>query len=188
MKNKYPNPKLQYNWIWYAVVLCVAVVWWVLAFQMYHIPPASEQVTIFVTGEVTDRTLAQTLEDAYDIRLVEVYSSKKEASEFQTKYSVVGLNSSYILLIPKDVAEKTYCAESFVSLEEMGLVCENAFQQKDEQTGEVLAFGVPADPQILARHFKTDGEYYLFVGGKGVDENGKLHPHTLEVLRYFWGQ
>ncbi len=188
MNNKYPNPKLQYNWLWYAAAVCVGIVLWVLSFQMYHIPPASEKVTIFIAGTVTDGSLADKLEDAYDIRLVDVYSSQKNATEFATKYEVTGLSSSYILLIPRDVAEKTYCAESFVPLEEMGLSCTDAFEQKDEETGQMLAFGIPADREVLSRHMKGEGDYYLFVGGKGVDENGKIYPHTLEVLRYFWGQ
>ncbi len=189
MKNKRPNVNLQYNWIWYLAVVLIAILWWSLAFQMFHSPTSQDRVSIFFGGDIKDYSLADTLEQTYDIRLVEIRSCNPNATQFTTKYSVVGLNSSNIIIVSKSVAEKTYCAESFVALQDLGLHTKNAFVQADstDDNSIEIAYGILLDNQFLSQFFalESDVEYYLFVGGTSLDEDGNLYTHTLDVINYF---
>lgn len=189
MKTKRPSINIQYNWIWYFAVVVIAVVWWSLAFRMFHSPTEQDRVSVFFGGEVADYSLSDTLEQAYDIRLVEIRSCNPNATQFTTKYNVVGLNSSSIIIVTRDVAEKTLCAESFVPLQELGLPAENAFAQADptDTSKPDVAYGILLDTQMLGRYFSVEAgtEYYLFVGGTAVDDDGCLYPHTAEVINFF---
>lgn len=193
MKTKRPDVNVQYNWIWYLAVVLIAIVWWSMAFQMYHAPTAENKVSVFVEGTAKDYSLGDTLETTYDIRLVEIHTCHPDSAEFATKYSVVGLNSSNIIIVSKKVAEQTFCAESFISLVEVGLPTDGAYIQAgpiDPDNPVDVAFGIPLDNELLSKHFTIDQneQYYLFVGGKALDEEGKMYPHTMDVINYFMGK
>lgn len=190
MKNKRPTLNLQYNWILYLAVIVIAILWWSLAFQSFHAPTAEERVSVFFAGDTIDYSLADSLQQIYDIRLVEIHSCNPNATEFATKFSVVGLNSCNIIILPKTIAEKTYCAESFVDLRELGLPTQNAYLQNDLSDANnpvPVPFGIYLDNQLLSKHFsiQADCDYYLFVAGSALNDDGKLYPRTLEVINYF---
>lgn len=175
--NRLPSCKVQHNWIWYCLVVVIAVIWWAMAFRVYHVPDDSQKVAVFAACEVKSYALEDKLEQDCALRLLELHSSTTDSADFQTKYSVVGLNNCHLLIVPAYVAEQTACVECFLPIDELGFTTTGAFEQ------EGIAYGFALNRELLTPYLNIDEAYYLFVGGKAADGDGQVYENTRKVIQ-----
>ena len=108
--------KLRYDWVIYVAVALVAAFGWYFAFGIFNAPSDTETLRIFLAGRVEDASIKEVIMNSIDgVLLVEISTADPSDGNFSTKYSVVGVNGSDVVIVPESIAEMTDCASTFVA-------------------------------------------------------------------------
>ena len=135
MKGKFLS-RLHYDWIKYVAVTIVAVILWYFIFTLFNAPAPTETINVFFAGKVKDysvKKIALGEMKTYGVRAIEITSCEPNDNAFKTKYSVVALNGSDVVIVPESVASETDCAATFTEIAD-----ENAYSQGGKGYGRYL--------------------------------------------------
>ena len=174
------------EWVKYVVVLILSVALWVWAFGMFHAPSDIEKIEVFFAGEVKNYSFEKDAADAFDsLKSVQLRAvSPQMGTSFNQKYTMVGLASSDVVIVPESVAEKTDCASVFLPLQGFG---ESFCQGEGENT---VAYGVYLSDAVIARlspYFVfEEGRYVVFAVASSVNA-GKITDHSIRFIEWLVG-
>jgi len=165
--NKLKNT-LHYSWLYYVLVVLLAVALWLVSFNLFHAPKEFESLDIFFAGSIKDYQIEQEAQNAlaeHGVKAVEFYSSNPADNTFATKYNVVGLNNCDVCIVPLSIAENTQCNLTFLELTDL-YGC-SPFVQEGKTYGILL----PSEAKTaLEQYFTfTNEEYVLLINESTVN-------------------
>ncbi|MCL2370799.1 MAG: hypothetical protein FWC80_06195 [Firmicutes bacterium] len=136
---------LEYDWFKYILILILAIALWIFAFQMINQSRPYEEITIFVAGMEQQGRAEHELGRAFDgdgvIRDVRfVSASESDAMIFHAQLSTVGMITSDILILPRNLLLTDYNFAAY------GMVIIDDYLRE-----RVLPYGIAIDDERFLR-------------------------------------
>ena len=180
--NKLFKERLSYDWVYYVVVVILAISVWFYAFKLYHLPKKYEKLEIFFGGTVNDYSFEKdALEKLQDEGVLKVSISSIATSDkaFANKYDIVGLNNSDIVLVPLSIATKTACSLTFIELDD-DYNCPY-FTQEGKNYGLII------NKDLLSKYFIFDNEDYVIMINGGSVNAGSITSTAYSLVKWMVG-
>ena len=187
---------LKYTWPFYIIAVFVIYIVMSAIFNVAHPIPAYKSLTLFVTGEVTNRDqLSQDMFAKFEDKSIRNFSciaSKRIDPEYSTRLKVAGYSTADVLILPASVIDEVSDPASFaISLNDEMV---NSFYQGYSfyQRNEVN-FGIKVDKDKVAKYMTlSDEDCYMFLNGgsQNLGNYGKNpaseHDMALQIVKE-WG-
>lgn len=196
LKKKRMKAVLKYTWPIYIVMGLLVFLVMSLIFRVAHPIPAYKTLTLFVTGEVTERNKLSkdmfTRFERNEIRSFSCVASRRTDSDYSTRLKVAGYNSADVLILPHSVIEDVSNPASFALNLSDNLI--NAYYQRYSfyKRGEIN-YGIKVDKDKVSQYMTLpDEECYMFLNGasKNLGDYGLKpasdHDMALQIAKD-WG-
>ena len=180
--NKSFKERFSYEWILYLLVLVISISGWTAIYGIYHSPKNYEKIDIFFAGVINDYSFEnEALKYLANTSLIEINisSSNTNDTSFNTKYNVVGLNNSDIVFIPKSIASKTKCEETFNEIDES--YNQEFFIQEDKKYGIIIKNDVK---EKLNKYFNFTSEEYVILFNEISVNCGKITNNSYDLVKW----
>lgn len=196
LKEKRMKSVLKYTWPFYILAGILVFVAMSVLFSVTHPIPAYKSLTLFVTGEITDRD--QLSKDVFakfeskKIRNFSCVAARRSEAEYATKLKVAGYNTADVLILPNSVIEDVSNPALFaLNLNEE--IVNSFYQGYSFYKRNDINYGVKIDKSKVEQYMALPEEdCYMFLNGasKNIGDYG-LNPVTehdmaLQIVKE-WG-
>lgn len=178
LQKRYFKAAFKYTWPLYIVIALVVAFGLYFLFGVTHRVPAYKTLTLFVSGEVTERnTLKSDLLEEFkdkELKTVSCIESKVSDGNYHTKLSVAGYNSADVLIIPhsklNNLVISTFALELNVE------IINDYYQNCSFYEQEGTNYGVEIDKEKVSKYMTLPEEKcYMVLNGKS-ENTGKYSP------------
>ena len=160
---------MKYTWPFYVVSAIIVGILLSIIFSLTHRIPEYKQLTLFISGEVTDSNkLKNDLLEKYkenELKSVTYIDSKVDNPQYNTKLTIAGYNSADILIIPASILDNLDVA-SF-GLELNNELVSNYYQGYNFYLEDNAQYGVKVDKDKVKQYMNLPSEdCYMILSGK----------------------
>ena len=168
-KKKRIKTIIKYTWPFYLIAGVIIAFVINFLFGISHRLPAYQTLTVFVSGEVYDSKKLETdILEAYkdkDIKSFTCYSGDPSDTNYYTKLSVLGYNSSDVLIIPTSKIDSDVSSFA-ISIDEN--LINNYYQGYTLFAQNGVNYGIKLDKEKVKdyMYLPKDEDCYLFLNGR----------------------
>ena len=196
LRKKRIKTVLKYTWPFYIVAVVVIAFLMNFIFGMTHKTPGYKTLTLFISGEVSDRKLLEKeMNEKFkdkDLKLLSVIQSYPSDANYHNKLSVPGYNTADVLILPSSVLETINLSAFALELEEE--LVNSTYQGHATYKQENVDYGIKLDKQKVNEYIKLpDEDCYMLLNSKSENigkystkKNNEEHTNALELVKD-WG-
>ena len=160
---------MKYTWPFYIVSAIIVGVLLSIIFSVTHQIPEYKQLTIFISGEVTDSDkLKNDLLEKYqdnELKKVTYIASRLINPQYNTKLTIAGYNTADILIIPESILEHLDVASFGLELNDE--LISNYYQGYNFFLEDNTKYGVQIDKEKVKQYMNLpSGDCYMILSGK----------------------
>lgn len=161
----------KYTWWVYIVVAIIIGFGMTFLFGITHRIPAYKTITLFVTGEVADtKRLSDNLIEKYkdkELKSVTSYVTTQNDGDYYNKLSVIGYNSSDILILPVSVLDNLNVSTFGLELDDN--LKTNYYAGYEYYTQNEISYGVKINRELLKDDIYLPKEdCYMIINAKSA--------------------
>ena len=169
-KNKIKSV-FKYTWWVYIVVAIVIGFGMSFLFGITHRIPAYKTITLFVTGEVADtKRLSDNLIEKYkdkELKSVTSYATTLNDGNYYNKLSVIGYNSSDVLILPASVLDNLNISTFGLELDDN--LKTNYYAGYEYYTQNEISYGVKINRELVKDDIYLPKEdCYMIINAKSA--------------------
>ena len=169
-KNKIKSV-FKYTWWVYIVVAIVIGFGMSFLFGITHRIPAYKTITLFVTGEVADtKRLSDNLIEKYkdkELKIVTSYATTRNDGDYYNKLSVIGYNSSDVLILPVSVLDNLNISTFGLELDDN--LKTNYYSGYEYYTQNEISYGVKINRELVKDDIYLPKEdCYMIINAKSA--------------------
>ena len=157
-------------------------------FGVVHRIPNYKTLTLFVSGEVTNRnTFKSDLLDRYkdnELKSISCIESNITDTNYNTKLSVAGYNNADVLIVPKSNLDNLNV--SAFGLELTDEIVKDYFPKSSFYSQDGVRYGIKINEQISKTYMSLPEECYMVLNGSSVNigkySYEEIEEHNLALL------
>ena len=186
---------MKYTWPLYIISAVIVAILLNFIFGVVHKLPAYKQLTLFISGEVTDsKKLESDLMDKFqdkELKAVTTISAKVGDSTYNTKLTVAGYSSADILIIPISRLENLDI--SGVGLDLTDEVITSYYSNNTIYKQDEMGYGIKLNKEMVKEYMTLPSEdcYLILNGGSqniGQYSQDQIKEHDMALkLVQDWG-
>ena len=178
----------KYTWPLYVVSALVISFFLYFIFGVVHRIPNYKTLTLFVSGEVTNRnTFKSDLLDRYkdnELKSISCIESNITDTNYNTKLSVAGYNNADVLIVPKSNLDNLNV--SAFGLELTDEIVKDYFPKSSFYSQDGVRYGIKINEQISKTYMSLPEECYMVLNGSSVNigkySYEEIEEHNLALL------
>ena len=178
----------KYTWPLYVVSTLVISFFLYFIFGVVHRIPNYKSLTLFVSGEITNRnTFKSDLLDRYkdnELKSISCIESQITDTNYNTKLSVAGYNTADVLIIPKSNLDNLNV--SAFGLELTDEIVQDYFPNSSFYIQNGVKYGVKINEQISKTYMTLPEDCYMVLNGNSVNigkySYEEIEEHNLALL------
>ena len=178
----------KYTWPLYVVSTLAISFFLYFIFGVVHRIPNYKTLTLFVSGEVTNRnTFKSELLDRYkdnELKSISCIESNITDTNYNTKLSVAGYNTADVLIIPKSNLDNLNV--SAFGLELTDEIVKDYFPKSSFYSQDGVRYGIKIDEQMSKTYMSLPEECYMVLNGSSVNigkySYEQIEEHNLALL------
>ena len=171
----------KYTWPFYIISAILTVFLMDFIFRLNNKTPKYQTLTLFVSGEVTNRdSLEKDLMEKYkekDLKLFSCIDSMPNSFNYDTKLSVTGYNSADVLIIPSTKLSSINISAFGLELDE---TLTNYYSSCTFYSQKGVNYGVKIDKEKVSKYITLPGEECYMVLN-AISEN--LGEHSKDKIK-----
>ena len=180
---------MKYTWPLYIIFAVIVGILLNFIFGVVHKLPAYKQLTLFISGEVTDSKKLETdLLDKFqdkEIKRVTTISAKLSDGNYNTKLTIAGYSSADILIIPISKLENLEI--SGVGLDLTDEVIASYYSSNTIYKQDEMGYGIKLNKEIVKEYMTLPEEdcYMVLNGGSenlGQYSRSQIKEHDMALL------
>ena len=186
---------MKYTWPLYIIFAVIVGILLNFIFGVVHKLPAYKQLTLFISGEVTDSKKLETdLLDKFqdkEIKRVTTISAKLSDGNYNTKLTIAGYSSADILIIPISKLENLEI--SGVGLDLTDEVIASYYSSNTIYKQDEMEYGIKLNKEMVKEYMTLPEEdcYMVLNGGSenlGQYSRSQIKEHDIALkLAQDWG-
>ena len=186
---------MKYTWPLYIIFAVIVGILLNFIFGVVHKLPAYKQLTLFISGEVTDSKKLETdLLDKFqdkEIKRVTTISAKLSDGNYNTKLTIAGYSSADILIIPISKLENLEI--SGVGLDLTDEVIASYYSSNTIYKQDEMGYGIKLNKEMVKEYMTLPEEdcYMVLNGGSenlGQYSRSQIKEHDIALkLAQDWG-
>lgn len=186
---------MKYTWPLYIIFAVIVAILLNFIFGVVHKLPAYKQLTLFISGEVTDsKKLENDLLDKFqdkEIKKVTTISAKLSDGNYNTKLTIAGYSSADILIIPISKLENLEI--SGVGLDLTNEVITSYYSSNTIYKQDEMGYGIKLNKEMVKEYMTLPEEdcYMVLNGGSenlGQYSRSQIKEHDMALkLVQDWG-
>ena len=189
LQKNYYKSAFKYTWPLYIITALLVGFGLYFLFGVTHRTPDYKTLTLFVSGEITDRdTLKSDLFTEFqdkELKSVSLVESKIDDNNYHTKLSVVGYNSADILIIPSSKLDDLVVSTFGLELKEE--IVNDYYQGSEFYSQNSLNYGIKIDKEKVSKYMTLpDEECYMILNGKSANigkySSSQNDDHNMALL------
>ena len=196
LKKKRIKAVLKYTWPFYIILVVIIAFLMNFIFGVTHKTPNYKTLTLFVSGEISDRKLLEKdINEKFkdkDLKLLSVIQAYPSDANYHNKLSVPGYNTADVLILPETVMKDINL--SAFALELGSELLNSTYQEFATFKQENVDYGIKLDKQKVSSYMKLPDEdcYMLLnaisenIGKYSSKKNNEEHTNALELVKD-WG-
>lgn len=178
----------KYTWPLYVVSALVISFFLYFIFGVVHRIPNYKTLTLFVSGEVTNRnTFKSDLLDCYkdnELKSISCIESNVTDTNYNTKLSVAGYNTADVLIIPKSNLDNLNV--SAFGLELTDEIVKDYFPKSSFYSQDGVRYGIKINEQMSKTYMSLPENCYMVLNGNSVNigkySYEEIEEHNLALL------
>lgn len=180
---------MKYTWPLYIIFAVIVGILLNFIFGVVHKLPAYKQLTLFISGEVTDsKKLENDLLDKFqdkEIKRVTTISAKLSDGNYNTKLIIAGYSSADILIIPISKLENLEI--SGVGLDLTDEVITSYYSSNTIYKQDEMGYGIKLNKEMVKEYMTLPEEdcYMVLNGGSenlGQYSHSQIKEHDMALL------
>ena len=180
---------MKYTWPLYIISAVLVALLLDFIFGIVHKLPAYKQLTLFISGEVTDsKKLEKDLVELYqdkEIKTVTTISAQVSDSAYDTKLTVAGYSSADILIIPISRLEELDIKRVGLDLTEE--VIASYYSSNDIYKQNEMGYGIKLNKEMVKEYMNLPKEdCYMILNGAsenlGQYSKSQIKEHDVALL------
>ena len=180
---------MKYTWPLYIISAVLVALLLDFIFGIVHKLPAYKQLTLFISGEVTDsKKLEKDLVELYqdkEIKTVTTISAQVSDSAYDTKLTVAGYRSADILIIPISRLEELDIKRVGLDLTEE--VIASYYSSNDIYKQNEMGYGIKLNKEMVKEYMSLPEEdCYMILNGAsenlGQYSKSQIMEHDVALL------
>ena len=180
---------MKYTWPLYIISAVLVALLLDFIFGIVHKLPAYKQLTLFISGEVTDsKKLEKDLVELYqdkEIKTVTTISAQVSDSAYDTKLTVAGYSSADILIIPISRLEELDIKRVGLDLTEE--VIASYYSSNDIYKQNEMGYGIKLNKEMVKEYMSLPKEdCYMILNGAsenlGQYSKSQIKEHDVALL------
>lgn len=180
---------MKYTWPLYIIFAVIVGILLNFIFGVVHKLPAYKQLTLFISGEVTDsKKLENDLLDKFqdkEIKKVTTISAKLSDGNYNTKLTIAGYSSADILIIPISKLENLEI--SGVGLDLTDEVITSYYSSNTIYKQDEMGYGIKLNKEMVKEYMTLPEEdcYMVLNGGSenlGQYSRSQIKEHDMALL------
>lgn len=180
---------MKYTWPLYIISAVLVALLLDFIFGIVHKLPAYKQLTLFISGEVTDsKKLEKDLVELYqdkEIKTVTTISAQVSDSAYDTKLTVAGYSSADILIIPISRLEELDIKRVGLDLTEE--VIASYYSSNDIYKQNEMGYGIKLNKEMVKEYMSLPEEdCYMILNGAsenlGQYSKSQIMEHDVALL------
>ena len=180
---------MKYTWPLYIIFAVIVGILLNFIFGVVHKLPAYKQLTLFISGEVTDSKKLETdLLDKFqdkEIKRVTTISAKLSDGNYNTKLTIAGYSSADILIIPISKLENLEI--SGVGLDLTDEVIASYYSSNTIYIQDEMGYGIKLNKEMVKEYMTLPEEdcYMVLNGGSenlGQYSRSQIKEHDMALL------
>ena len=180
---------IKYTWPLYIISAVIAAILLHFIFGIVHKLPAYKQLTLFISGDVTDsKKLESDLKDKFqnkELQSVTTISARVTDGQYNTKLTVAGYSSADILIIPISRLENLDIAGVGLDLADEVITSyysSNTIYKQDE-----MGYGIKLNKEMVKEYMALPEEdCYIILNGAsenlGQYSKSQIKEHDMALL------
>ena len=180
---------MKYTWPLYIISAVLVALLLDFIFGIVHKLPAYKQLTLFISGEVTDsKKLEKDLVELYqdkEIKTVTTISARVSDNTYDTKLTVAGYSSADILIIPISRLEELDIKRVGLDLTEE--VIASYYSSNDIYKQNEMGYGIKLNKEMVKEYMSLPKEdCYMILNGAsenlGQYSKSQINEHDVALL------
>lgn len=197
LKKQRLKTTFKYTWSLYLISSILVVFALFFLFKITHRTPMYQTLTVFISGEyIDDEKLKNDFLNNYGNNQLKeistIYANPSSDNNYYRKLSVIGYNSSDVLIIPNSILANLNASAFALDIDEN--LYQSYFQNLTEYKQNDITYGIEIDKEKIGQYFVLPDEHcYMLLAGSSKNigirssEGIKEHDNALRVVRD-WGK